>query len=78
MDTAHTDGPGRSRLANLGPPDDDDLLPGELVGDPLFLAEVAAVLAQWPVRNQVVRAALDRARDELLRLAQDAGPKGDS
>lgn len=38
----------------------------------LFMAELAATLSDWPVRNQVVRRALDHARDELLRLAQNA------
>jgi hypothetical protein len=38
--------------------------------DALFMAEVAARLDDWPVRNQVVRRALDHARDELLLLAQ--------
>lgn len=47
-------------------------LPDEPHADALFLAEVAATLGEWPVRNQVVRHALDHARDELLRLAQTA------
>lgn len=48
------------------------VLPDEPHAEALFLAEVAATLGDWPVRNQVVRRALDHARDELLRLACNA------
>ena len=37
--------------------------------------EIALALETWPARNPVMRAALDRARDELLRLAQDVEPR---
>ena len=39
--------------------------------DLCHLAEIALALETWPARNPVMRAALDRARDEVLRLAQD-------
>jgi hypothetical protein len=45
--------------------------PDVTTGDDLcHLAEIALALETWPARNPVMRAALDRARDELLRLAQ--------
>lgn len=43
--------------------------------DLCHLAEIALALETWPARNPVMRAALDRARDELLRLAQDVEPR---
>lgn len=39
--------------------------------DLCHLAEIALALETWPARNPVMRAALDRARAEVLRLAQD-------
>lgn len=42
--------------------------------DLCHLAEIALALETWPARNPVMRAALDRARDELLRLARDVEP----
>ena len=45
--------------------------PEVTAGDDLcHLAEIALALETWPARNPVMRAALDRARDEVLRLAQ--------
>ncbi len=38
-------------------------------GELCHLAEIALALETWPARNPVMRAALDRARDEVLRLA---------
>ena len=35
------------------------------------LSEIALALETWPARNPVMRAALDRARDEVLQLALD-------
>lgn len=44
--------------------------------DLCHLAEIALRLETWPARNPVMRAALDRARDEVLRLAEAASPEG--
>lgn len=38
--------------------------------DLCHLAEIALALETWPARNPVMRAALDRARQEVLKLAQ--------
>lgn len=43
--------------------------------DLCHLTEIALALETWPARNPVMRAALDRARDELLRLAQGVEPQ---
>lgn len=49
--------------------------PADMAGDDLcHLAEIALALETWPARNPVMRAALDRARDEVLRLAREREP----
>jgi hypothetical protein len=40
----------------------------------LMLLELATDLESWPVRNLVVREALDRAAQDLVAIAGKAGP----
>ena len=45
----------------------------EAIGSPemdrVNMLELASTLEEWPVRNQVIRHALDQAARELVRLA---------
>ena len=63
LSSAHARHPRRGENARLGTVSHERLL----------LLELATDLQNWPARNMVFRQALDRAADDLVRLAGQSG-----